>query len=197
MATDEFRKGAKIERWEQGLRNPDRALKRVGLIMVAESLEAFDRQGFGGESWKGRRTPNVMGIIADFARGASEPKSRRFQTRPALVDTGRLRSSISYHVVGSDTVEVGSNVEYAGLMHGGGESESEPITENMQASLRKWLANQPRAMKKALAYLTLPDWTGKTVKKDIPARPFVGVTDQTREDVKEAVGREIFEVGKD
>ena len=75
-----------------------------------------------------------MGIIADLHAGKKVPAARRLEPRPALRDTGRLANSIAFRVAG-DSVEVGSNVEYAGTHHHGGETESKPITKKAIASL--------------------------------------------------------------
>jgi len=108
MAKIGFRKGAKMERFEKGLENPKAALTAIGVMMVAESQDAFQQQRHGSVEWPARSNPNVYGILADFAAGKSAPPARRFQDRPALIDTGRLRSSIAFRVSGK-SVTVGTD----------------------------------------------------------------------------------------
>jgi hypothetical protein len=78
--------------------------------MVAESQQSFRDQRFGSDAWEPRAPVNVFAIIADFHAGKKSPPQRRFESRPALRDTGRLAQSISWKLVGTDVVEVGSNL---------------------------------------------------------------------------------------
>jgi phage gpG-like protein len=188
-----FKPGAKIARWERNLENPSAALKAIGALMVAESQGAFKAQRFGGDVWRARGPVNVFGIIADFHAGKRAPAQRRFQTRPALQDTGRLRMSIAFQVSG-DTVAVGSNLPYAAVHQEGGKSTSAPITEKVQQALWRWLKKQGSDLKAKLGFLLNKKYTGQTLEMTVPKRPFVGITRQTLRDVKEAVGVHIMEV---
>ena len=192
MTKTSFKKGAKLERWEKALANPQKALKQIGVLMVAESQASFRDQQFGRKKWKGRAPVNVYGIIADFSKGSTPPK-RRFQTRPALVDTGRLKGSIDYKVSGV-TVEVGTNLDYASVHQFGGEIESEKITKSVQQSLYKWLKPKDKGLKESLGWILNKKFTGETLKGQVEARQFVGITKQTIEDVHEVVGVAILEV---
>ena len=192
MTKTSFKKGAKLERWEKALQNPQKALKQIGVLMVAESQASFRDQQFGRKKWKGRAPVNVFGIIADFSKG-STPPARRFQTRPALKDTGRLSGSISYKVSGL-AVEVGTNLDYAGVHQFGGQVESEKITKSVQQALSKWLKPKDKGLKESLGWILNKKFTGETIKGQVPARPFVGISKQTIEDVREVVGVEILEV---
>lgn len=193
MAEGEFDRGAKVRRWEKALENPHAALKQIGLLMVSESQRAFRDQKFGGKTWKERRNPNVFGIIADFAAGKSKPPARRFESRPAGRDTGALASSIAYKIVSADTVEVGSNLAYAGKIHAGGKTESEKITKSVQESIWRWLKGSGKAYKKRLGWLLNPKFTDKTLTANLPARPFVGLTKQTQKDVRRVIGAVLME----
>lgn len=193
MATEEFDRGAKVRRWEKSLENPSAALKQVGLLMVSESQRAFRDQKFGGKAWRERSTPNVFGILADFAAGKSKPPGRRFEGRPAGRDTGALASSISYKLVSADTVEVGSNLPYAGKIHAGGKTESAKITESVQQSLWRWLKGSGKAYRKRLGWLLNKKFRDQTLTATLPARPFVGLTKQTKQDVKRVIGAVLME----
>jgi len=193
MTRATFKKGNKLERWERNLENPRRALKQIGAIMVAESQRAFREQKHGRDKWDARATPNVYGIIADFAQGAKAPKARRFDSRPALKDTGRLAASIAAKVYGRSIVVVGSNLEYAGVLQEGGPIESETISSAVQRALWKWLKPKGKELKKQLGFLLNRKYTGETLKGEVEPRPFVGITKDTIEDVREIVGLELME----
>ncbi len=126
MARATFDLGSKLKGIEKLLANPKPILKQIGAVMLSESQDAFRNQGFEGSKWPARQSPNVFGIIADFHMGRRKPPARRFQDRPALMDTGRLRGSISFRVVDARSVEVGTNLPYAAPQHFGLEVESKP-----------------------------------------------------------------------
>lgn len=187
-------KGAKVKRWERNLENPKAALKQIGVIMVAESQRAFKDQRFGREDWEERAVPNVFGIISDFHLGRRQPPARRFESRPALRDTGRLASSISFALKGTEVVEVGSNLPYAGVLHRGGKIESKPITEVVRQLLWKWLRGKGSAWRDRLGWLLNRKFRYRTLTAEVPPRPIVGITARTRRDIQDAVGAKIMEV---
>jgi len=193
MASKEFDEGDKMRRFKTNLANPGAALKQIGAFMVSESQRSFKLQKFGKTGWRERAPINVFGIISDFHAGKKAPPNRRFDTRPALRDTGRLAQSIAFKVSG-DTVTVGSNLPYAGVHQHGGPVESLPITQAVQTALGKWLQGKGSELQEKLGPLLSPSKTGKTLKMEVPARPFVGVTKQTEADILEAIGVKIFEV---
>lgn len=152
------------------------ALRAVGALLVLQAQRAFREQRKGGIRWRPRAVPNVAGIVADLARGANPP-SRRFTPRPALVDTGSLRRSITFRVVGN-TVEAGSNLSYASLQQEGGTSTL-PVTDRVRKGVTKLIRQKPQ-LAEALGFLLNPKTTQLRVR--VPARPFVLVT---REDLRE------------
>jgi len=190
--TTGYRPGAKMDRWAKKLRDPSVVLKQIGAVMVAESQDAFQQQAFGNKPWAPRGKVNTFGVLADLAKG-STPPNRRFQTRPALIDTGRLRASIAFRV-SSSTVTVGSNLPYASAHHTGEEVESEEITQEMQDLLWDWLQGGGSDHKSELGWLLNKRLTGTRLTMRLPERPIVGITAQTFADVREIVGVEIFEV---
>jgi phage gpG-like protein len=90
-------------------------------------------------------------------------------------------------------VEVGSNLPYAGIHHSGGESESLPITQDVQERLWDWLRNKGAELKKRLGWLLNAKFRDQTLKMQVPERPIVGITAQTIADVREVVCVEIME----
>lgn len=193
MARATFKKGAKVSRWEANLANPSAALKQIGVLMVAESRRAFTEQRFGAKPWQPRAPVNIFGIIADFHQGKKAPPNRRFERRPALRDTGRLAGSIAFRLIGTSVVEVGSNLPYAGAHHTGGEVESQPITQKVRAALWKWLRNKGPELKRRLGWLLNKKFIDQRLTMEVPKRPLVGITRQTRAYVREAVGVKIME----
>jgi len=191
--TKNYDPGAKLGRMHDRLVNPDAALKQIGALGVAASQKAFKAQEFGNTKWKPRGVPNFMGIIADFAAGKATPPKRRMQDRPALRDTGRLAQSIAFQVQGA-TVEWGSNLDYASVMNFGGVSESAPLTDTVRDKLAKWLKKRDAGVRKKLGWLLNPKFAGKRVKVTVPARPFVGVTDELMADIEDVIGATIFGV---
>jgi len=189
----EFEKGAKIERMERNLDNPERALKQIGVMMVSESQTAFREQRLGDVAWQPRGKVNVMGIIADFAAGKKAPPARRFQTRPALQDTGRLAGSIAHRLVSSHVVEVGTNLPYAGVLHHGGEVESLPINQQVRDGLSRWLKGRGKEYREQLGWLLNEKFADQTIKMTVPKRPIVGITKQTIEDIRTTIGVKIME----
>jgi|GEM_PF-2999417 phage gpG-like protein len=194
MVRAQFEPGGKVQRIEANLDRPNAALKQIGALMVSESQQAFKAQKFGKDSWEARAPINVYGIIADFAEGRKKPPDRRFQPRPALRDTGRLAASIAFQIVSDDTVEVGTNLEYASVHQGGGRIESKKITPTVRKALWAWLKKQNRELKSQLGFLLNKKFENKSLVGEVQARPFIGVTDQTIKDVEEAIGVRIMEV---
>ncbi len=189
----EVEKGAKLERIERALDNPQAALKQIGALMVAESQAAFRDQKFDGKPWPGRRVPNVMGIIADLYAGKKTPPARRFEARPALRDTGALSRSIAARIVSSDTVEVGTVDQKAATHQFGGQSESKPINQQVRDALASWLRGPGKPWRKTIGWLLNKKFAGKTIKTNVPARPFVGITKQTIDDAYDVVAVRIME----
>lgn len=195
MSRVTFEQGAKMRRMSGKLADPSVALKQIGVMMVAESQASFKAQSFGNRKWRERGKVNVFGIISDFAQGRRKPPARRFETRPALRDTGRLANSIAFAVKGR-TVEVGTTVPYASLHNFGGVSKSEKITPQIQQGIWSWLKKQNRELKRRLGWLLNSKFENQQLEMRVPKRQFVGVTMQTRKAIRKTIGVEIMEVGK-
>ena len=199
-----FDKGNRWRRWERHLESPQAALKQIGILMLAETQQAFRDQRLGDKEWPprgggfGQYAVNLFGIISDFYT-RSEPLPRRFDRRPALIDTGRLRASFSHASgdgifrTGPSYVEVGTTVPYANVHQTGGKTESLPVTESVQRKLAKWLKGQNVALRRSLGWVLNRKFKGKTLEMEVPERPMIGITSQTIEDVGRMVGVHIFE----
>jgi len=162
-------------------------LQQIGVLMVAESQKAFKAQEFNGVQWPARGKINTMGIVSDFAQGKNKPPKRRFDPRPALIDTGALRKSINYKVIGA-TVKVGSQLHYADLHQGGGESEGIQVTQDIQQRLGKWLKRQADDVRAKLGWLMGKKARDEKLKTKVPARPFIGFTSYTKKNVQKSLG---------
>lgn len=134
------------------LRKTRGVLEAVGALMQGRVLQAFRRQRRGKQVWAARMVPNVPGIVRDLNAG-SFPKSRRFEPRPAVVDTGVLRNSIISRVAGNGrSVTVGTSVPYAATQNEGGESEV-TLTAGGRRQLTLWLRRDESARELGLGWL--------------------------------------------
>jgi len=156
-----------------------RRLKNLLMIageeLVKISERAFELQEWDGKRWPERSVPNLPGVLRDLERGPSI-QQKRFESRPALVDTGFLKDSIEYALVGNDTLRIYSSEKYAQLHQEGGEW-SMPVTETAKRNLRNVLAiaaegSKPDEYRSALAWLAMP--STKSIGGEVPARPFLG-----------------------
>lgn len=128
--------GTAVELLSNLLKRPGAVLARFGTWWVQQMRSAFRTQG-RGKPWAPRRVPNYPGALRDL-EGGPNIKGRRFDERPALIDTGRLRDSIAWRFLGPARIEGGTTVPYASLQQLGGISTVR-ITETMRANLAKWL----------------------------------------------------------
>lgn len=198
-----------ISEIERRLDNPQEFLAGVGGLMVAESQAAFRRQQWGGIKWPERYENqsgaklNIAGALSDAAAGMANPKANRFNDRPAGMDTGQLKNSLTFRVEGKDAVVVGSPLPYAQRVHAGGVSVI-PITDGMRNVIAGWLRSARRASKRggkasrkgispktkfdALERLRFVFFKRKGAsnfmvpekKTTVQARPFAGLSDDMR-----------------
>lgn len=155
--------------------------------MAAGSERAFLDQRFGSFAWP-ERYPNqsepfinIAGAVSDFARGMSRPLSRRFDRRPALSDTGTLANSITSQLVGLDSVEVGTTVEYASIHQSGGVSIMK-IDQATKKRMNKWLFTvEGEPYRGKMLILVQPNST--QLDTVVAQRPFVGITDEIETDL--------------
>lgn len=192
MVRATFEPGAQVSRWQKALENPARALKQIGVHMLASSQAAFRLQAWDGEPWPSRQVPNIAGVLLDLKHGEN-PQGHRFEGRPALKDTGNLVRSLAMRV-GPSFVEVGSRMQYAPRAHHGGPGLTETITKEMQDRLWEWLKTDGQLWKLDLGFLLNTKLRGDALEINAKPRPFVGITEQTRADILEDIGLHVFEV---
>lgn len=164
------------------------SLSAIGVYLRERARSRFLEQEFGGQQWQERGVPNIAGIISDIqerGRTAANIPARRFDARPALIDTGTLRRSISYRIEDDQlTVTVGSNLPYARKMQEGGEStfqiDARTRSELLKLANSALVKSQPDAERIQRALVATANKDEVTVSNS--RRTFIGIDD---EDVQE------------
>ncbi|RLB44673.1 MAG: hypothetical protein DRH30_00915 [Deltaproteobacteria bacterium] len=177
---------------------PKAILQQTAAILVAGAREAFLEGGRQPEGkWPDRAVPNIAGIFSDFSGGRPAPLSRRFETGQTLVDTGRLRQSVQDPQnaeidLASLLVSLRSNLPYASKQQDGATDELiGVVTQEFQDWLARFLKSNPDKMKDdagGLGWLLNKTMLDKEIRIDIPARPFLEITDQDIEDIEDMIG---------
>lgn len=148
----------RIREIESRFKDPSGFLKQVGFLLLSASQKAFVDQKFGSAKWPARMNPNVPGAMRDLEKGPSI-KERRFDPRPAVMDTGTLKRSLSPAVhsalprrsaPGLARVTVGTTVPYAAKQHFGSAFESIPVTDTIKKNLAIVLRRARGGWKRAI-----------------------------------------------
>ncbi|NOR71664.1 MAG: phage virion morphogenesis protein [Methylomarinum sp.] len=113
------------------------------LVEIGEMLTESTKQRFESAS-----SPNGNA----WPSNSKVTTSRKPGNKPLIGETGLLMDTINYQLVGDNTLEVGSPMEYAAMQQFGGNKSEFP-----------WL------------------WG------DIPARPFLGVSDEDEKEILDIV----------
>jgi phage gpG-like protein len=130
--------------------------KAVGQIVVNHALDAFQKEELDGEKWK----PSKDGTSG----------GERSDRRALLVKSGVLRGSIRIMSYSNTKVIVGSNVKYAGIQNQGGTTNPR-VTEKSRKYF--WALYEKTGNPKYKAMATTKQ---NTFKVEIPARPFLKMT---------------------
>lgn len=171
------------------------ALDAIGAALVTSTQQRFEAQrGPDGEAW------------APFAPSTLRRMSDRRKPPQLLRDTTRLYRSI-VHQVGDDAVEVGTNVVDAGIHQFGGEismperqgsATFQTVREGagraadgrrVGSRLRFARANT-RAKSRHTKTFTVPAHSVR-----IPARPYLGVSDDDRTEILAILADELIRAG--
>lgn len=195
--------------------DPSSLMRKIGGILIAGAQKAFKVQALGDFKWPARpgRTRsgqpiNVAGIIADFNKGTWNLPARRFQDRPALIDTTSLLRSLTVNkavqVKNKYTVEVGTTLPYAGVHQWGGESIQQ-ITRQTRLNLSRYLlylrkqekSHNRRGKGFSAIWIMAKRMDVDTklnfifyenqYKTRIPQRPYLGITDESERLIREEV----------
>lgn len=142
------------------IKNPRPMLAEIGETMVSSTQDRFESG----------RSPE----------GKPWPKSHRTRVGggQVLVDTARLKNSVNYQVR-SDEVAVGTNVKYAGTHQFGAK----------RGSFGTVSARIPEHVRSGGIRVRSHTRTMKLPWGDIPARPYLGISDSDR--------REIVQIAED
>lgn len=205
-------------------RDPERLLKRIGVVMLAGSQAAFANQRFGSVVWPERypnqgagEKLNIAGAVKDLENGP-RIKSRRYDARPAGRDTGDLMGRLTAQVRGG-LLEVGSDLPYATRFQSGGESRI-TITPQIKRNLSLFLKSKRRAAGREAnrreragqpsgrgprggTPKTLEErrlgflfTVGELVTKS-PARPFAGITREMVGDIESVIRQDLERFGRE
>lgn len=165
------------------------ALVQIGALLESQAQRAFQEQKLGDERWEPRYPNqsepfmNIAGAVSDWNRGA-KIKSRRFQRRPAGIDTGALRGSVRSEVVG-DEVRAGSRLPYASQFQFGGISILKVTKSAKQEAARFLLTAKGKQFRDKLTFILNPNLN--QLDTELVPRPFLGITSETEEDIQSAV----------
>jgi phage gpG-like protein len=180
----------------------ERLMKGLGAEALAYSQQAFDRQALGSQIWSPRYPKqtgakvNIAGIVADFLAGKRNPPERRFVDRPAGLDTGALKRSLTpAKALKTEgfAVTVGSVQQNASAVQFGGRSEQK-ITKSVVELLADFMRKSRKRIKKArkvsqpitakdsaiqqLEFLFGFAKKGKSLVTNSGARPYLGVPNE-------------------
>lgn len=171
---------------DPALRRSRLAREAIGVELVASARRAFEGQRSPeGDAWQARAVPNVAGMIMDFTRGRADPKPSRLAPRPALVDTGALRRSISYRLEAGRVIPT-VGVDY-GMQHVEGGSATLQVGPAVRRAAIRWLdrRDQDDVVDKRLRSAVRQD----AVTIRFPARPFLGADERAQESIRAIVRR--------
>ena len=145
-----------VIRLQKVIENPAPVLKQIGVVLLGEAQKAFTDQQLGTIPWPQRyprqQPPhiNIAGTLADFLAGRKNPPERRFQNRPAGIDTNQTKRSLTVAkaiTVAGYVLKVTSATPGAGhLQHGG--NTVQPVTKSAKKMLGDWLKRLRKAVKK-------------------------------------------------
>lgn len=185
--------GSNLQVRDSRLKNPAPIMKRIGAMMTARAKQTFQNQGRAQVRWPARSVPNVIGIIKDAEMGRKTVPNRRFDARPAGIDTRLLARSIAHRLEGKDTVVIGSVQPYATDVQKGG-----PRTIRITAMTRKVLfayVNRARERIKkgaandrdrAMAQIAWVLYRSE-LNMNVPPRPYLFFSHMDRMDIGEMV----------
>ena len=152
----------------------------VGVYMVGQTQKAFREQRRGSQDWPARSVPNRMGVLVDLKNGKTPP-SRRWDARPAGIDTSRLRQSIAFRVDGGKVI-VGSNLPYASDVQRGA-TKTIQLDGPLRHALADWLRSLPKGKRAAARQAFGFMFHQGSFTVTTPPRPFLMVTPEDRRQI--------------
>lgn len=186
-----------IDQVRARIKNTRPLLNKIGIQISSVSQDSFKKQSLGEIKWH-QRYPNqsepfinIAGALSDLNKG-SNIKARRFERRPAVMDTGTLQKSIKHRIVSGDTVAIGTVLPYA-KFHQHGLTSVMPVTQTAREKLAKLMKTSRTGKKKNKDALSKLGFLFQTdqLKTKIVKRPFIGLTDELQKDIPRTVKRYI------
>jgi len=176
------------------IENPRGAFTKIGAMMVAQGQRAFTERRLGEFRWPerypGEPEPfiNKAAALRDLNRG-TPVKKRRLNRQPVLRDTGQLLRSLNWRITGRRSVEAGVGSgpakQYAGK-HQRGDIDSQKVKPIARTTLEDQIKGARGEMKSALGKMRSVVAEDELTTR-INQRPFIGLTPQTRKDIKDIV----------
>ena len=171
-----------LERLQSKVSDLSPVMRQVGAKLLDTTLERFDTMsGPDGREWK--------------------PLSRQWSKRKRnvgkiLTESGNLRDSIDFEVAGR-TLYIGSSLKYASPHQFGGEIEIPGRTQTNWHRTKgpkkgQFVSGRAKLKSKLAKVAQIPPH-----KVRIPARPFLGLSDEDKELVQEIVQRHLERAMKD
>ncbi|MDA8121059.1 MAG: phage virion morphogenesis protein [Deltaproteobacteria bacterium] len=165
-----------LSRLAAKVRNLAPAMKNIGEYLQRSTWERFAQQKDpSGKPW----APLKPSTLA------------RKKTSKILIESSRLRDSIVYRA-DSDQVEVGTNVEYAAIHQFGGTVQHQARNQNVHFAKK---GNRVRFAKSRNATYGMKVSIGAHATT-IPARPFLGVSDEDRSEILDIIRDHVHSGGK-
>ena len=170
-------------------------METIGAVLIAAAQKAFEDKQFGTFKWPPQyehgKDPwvHIAGVASDLSKGIGVKSSRYAPSEATLKDSGDLWRSIDFRAVTRDSVAVGSSVPYA-KYHQWGSSLVGPAVQVVTGSMRQGLAKAWREADggKKAALGKMWHWFKKdSINTHIRQRPFLGITDQIEDDIRETV----------
>jgi len=170
----------RIQALSDALEDLTEPMTEAGALLLARTQSGFRTQG-RTVPWARRMTPNVPAVVESLNRGAT-PKQRHLRPGPALINTGRLRNSITFRAT-KDSVSIGTSVPYAATMQFGGTTRHS-LTPTGREALTGFLRSAAGVeYREMLGWLfSQPDF-----EVEVEPREFIEITDQDRADVARIV----------
>ena len=195
-----------LARLREELDDPKDVLKQIGALIVTQTQRTFTNQRSpSGKPWLERYPSqdgpklNVAGALSDFNKGATTLGSKRFKGRPALVNTGKLKSEWNSKaerttIKSKYVVVVGVSegvAPYASRMQEGTAS-TQDITSTGKKSIYAFIkANKKNKKGEAVSEhmgWMLNKYTKPTTLETTPvARVFLEIVPETERKIKRAV----------
>lgn len=193
-----------LSRLRRRVKSPRAIMEKAGALLVAQGRRAFREQRLGDVVWPERypRQKDPFINIAPVVRNAGagqKPRTDDFRRSPALVGhNGELRDRLAYRVTADNAVEAGHPEPWSGMFQWGGVGRI-PITERTRETLWTWLFGDSegaggralRGDKKEYASKLAFVWRRDELVQAAYPRPFLGITDQLVEDIREAIARHL------